>query len=240
MTRTDDLFEVFTELAPDYEAAMDRELETLWGLTYQGFVSELKEAGTVQEGDIVLDVATGTALIPRMFQGQVGPRGRLVGLDITPNMLHQARDLVWSSSSSASIHLVCASAMIIPFAESSFDVAICGFGTHHMDVPRMLSELKRVLKAGGRLLLADAVAPDYWRMAGIEALLRIIVRLGQQALNGARSRLEMEAIWNMRTVGEWHMALSALGFTEIEWAQYRARRSWYPAALIIQAVAAGT
>ncbi|MGD2039594.1 MAG: class I SAM-dependent methyltransferase [Anaerolineae bacterium] len=240
MTRNDDVTEVFAELASDYEATMDRELGSLWGLKYHEFVSGLMATGAVQQGDAVLDVATGTALIPRMFQREVGPRGRLVGLDITPGMLHQARDRALSAPSFASIHLVCASAMSIPFAEGSFDAAICGFGTHHMDVSQLLSELKRVLKAGGRLLLADAVAPDYWRRAGMDSLIRNLALLGQRVLDGTRGHLELEAIWNLRTIGEWYKALSALGFIEITLTQHRARRPWYPAAVLFQAAVSGS
>jgi ubiquinone/menaquinone biosynthesis C-methylase UbiE len=240
MTRNDDVTKVFTELASDYEDTMDRELGSLWGLNYHQFVSGLLATGAVQEGDTVLDVATGTALIPRMFQGEVGRRGKLVGLDVTPGMLYQARDRALSTPSFALIHLVCASAMSIPFAEGSFDAAICGFGTHHMDVSQLLSELKRVLKAGGHLLLADAVAPDYWRMVGMDSLLRKLVLLGQRVLNGTRGHLELEAIRNLRTIGEWYNTLSALGFIEITLTQHRARRPWYPAAVLFQAAVAGS
>ena len=53
--------------------------------------------------------------------------------------------------------------MQIPLGADSFDVVMCGLGTHHMDVPLLLSEIRRVLRSEGHLVMADVGAPAAWR-----------------------------------------------------------------------------
>ena len=48
------------------------------------------------------------------------------------------------------IRQTCGSGMQLPFAASSFDMAICGLGTHHMDVLLLLAEIRRVSEGQGR------------------------------------------------------------------------------------------
>jgi len=45
--------------------------------------------------------------------------------------------------------------MALPFSPQSFDVVISGLASHHMNIPLMLSEKKRVLKPGGLLSIID-------------------------------------------------------------------------------------
>ena len=48
----------------------------------------------------------------------------------------------------------------LKFADNSFDIVTCRFATHHFtDVPKFLSEIKRVLKHHGKLILSDIIAP---------------------------------------------------------------------------------
>jgi ubiquinone/menaquinone biosynthesis C-methylase UbiE len=233
------MLEAFGELAPHYEETMDRELGAFLGLGYQEFVSYFVKQNDIGPDDLVLDVATGTALIPRTLVDEVGAGKGIVGLDITPAMLQQARQRVTARSAYDRVHLVCASATVMPFGASVFDVVICGFGTHHMDVPHMLSEMQRVLKPGGKLILADAGLPAFWRWAWWEALLQIVLQGYRLVSRGARARVEADAIHNIRTAAEWQAVLSGTGFTGIQISESRTRRPWYPRALTIRAVANG-
>jgi ubiquinone/menaquinone biosynthesis C-methylase UbiE len=237
---SNNVVKAFTELAPRYGETMDQELRRFWGLSYREFVDRLIETVSVGEDNIVLDVATGTAYIPLKLMDTVGGRGQIVGLDITPAMLKHGRENVEASESSSRIGLVCASAMEMPFIESFFDIAICGLGTHHMDVPRMLSEVRRVLKTGGKLVVADVGASAFWRSLWGIALLKILLIRYGLANRSARAQAEVEAFSNVRTASEWRTILSDFGFTKIEIAESPARRFWYPHALTIRAVARGT
>lgn len=240
MAGNDVVIEAFTELAPRYHETMDRELDKFWGLSYEELVDRLIEgASSVSEGDVVLDVATGTALIPLKLTDKVGARGRVVGLDITPAMLkHGQKNVEVAGSSSPHIDLVCASAMAMPFVKDVFDAAFCGLGTHHMNVPQMLSEMKRVLRTGGSLTMADVGASAWWRSFWGMALLRMLLAIYRlRSKSSVRTQAEVEAFPNYRTADEWRPILSGLGFTKIEITESQARRRWYPCALIIRAVA---
>ena len=232
------IIEAFTELAPRYEETVDRELRQFLGSSYEELVDWLIEVASVNEGDVVLDVATGTALIPLQLVNKVGARGQVVGLDVTLAMLEHGRKNVEATGSSSHINLVCASAMAMPFVEGVFDAAICGFGTHHMDVPQLLSEMGRVLKTGGSLTIADVGASTFWQSFWGIVLLRTLLAIYRLShMSSVRAQAEAEAFPNVRTVGEWRTILSDCGFTKIEITESPARRRWYPCALIMRAVA---
>ncbi|NIV39626.1 MAG: methyltransferase domain-containing protein, partial [Anaerolineae bacterium] len=186
---------------------------------------------------LVLDLATGTARIPRELVDRSRAGDGIVGLDITPAMLEQARDKCSAGRYAGRIHLVCASGTAAPFAAGSFDAVICGFGTHHMDLQHMLSGVRRLLKDGGWLVLAEAGAPEFWRPWWGRAFLWFSLHLYSAFSGGARARAEMDAVTNMRTRDEWRAMLSRAGFTGIETREERARRAWYPRILTIRAVA---
>ena len=229
--------EAFTELAPRYEQAMDQELGGFLSKSYDEFIDRLLEFAPIQADDLVLDVATGTARIPRELVDRSRARGGIVGLDITPAMLEHAQSSCSVDRYAEGIHLVCASGTAMAFAAGAFDAVICGFGTHHMDVPSMLSEMRRVLKAGGWIVLAEAGAPVFWRAWWGRAFLWLSLHLYRLFSGGARARAEMEAVSNMHTGGEWRAMLSGAGFAKIEVHEERARHAWYPRALAIKAVA---
>jgi ubiquinone/menaquinone biosynthesis C-methylase UbiE len=237
MSDNDVVIEAFTELAPRYEEVVDQELRRVWGFSYREFVDWLIEAISVRDDDLVLDVATGTARIPLALAARTEVESRTIGLDITPAMLeHGLRD-VDARGLSSRIKLVCASGMAMPFAEGVFDKVICGLGTHHMDVPQMLSEMSWVLKAGGELVLADVAASPSWKLPGIKIIIRIIVLLYfLPGRNFARAWAEAIALSNIHTAAEWRTILSESGFVNIEITESPARRRWYPCALIMRAV----
>ncbi len=236
MGRENAVRQAFTELAPQYEQVMDRELGSFLSATYGQFIDRWLDFAPVNADDLVLDLATGTARIPRELVDR-SKVGGIVGLDITPAMLGQARDKCSAGRYAGRIHLVCASGTAAPFAAGSFDAALCGFGTHHMDLQQMLPEVRRLLKNGGCFVLAEAGAPGFWRAWWGRAFLWLSLRLYRVFSGGARARAEMDAVSNMRTRDEWCAMLSRAGFTGIETREERARQAWYPRVLTIRAVA---
>jgi ubiquinone/menaquinone biosynthesis C-methylase UbiE len=240
MPGNDVVIEAFTELAAHYEETVDRELRQFWGLSYEEFVDWLTEVASVNAGDVVLDVATGTALIPLKLVDEVGARGRVVGLDITLAMLKHGRKSVEATSSSSRINLVCASAMAMPFVEGVFNVVICGLGMHHMDVPQVLSEMRHVLKEGGALFIAAVGARSFWKPLWVKAIIRTITWLYYvRTDNITRAWAEATSLSNVHTADEWRTILPDFGFTNIEVTESPARHRWYPCALIMRAVAGG-
>ena len=236
MTVDNVVLKAFTKLAPDFEETMDRELREFLGVGYEEFVDKLVEIAGVEQGDLVLDVATATGLIPVKLVERLWTGCQVVRLDITPRMLRHASNNVAAAKASGCIRLVCASGLAMPFVEGTFDVVTCGFGTHHMDVPQMLTEMRRALKEGGTIILVEACAPAFWRSFLVRVLLQLLVSGFDLTHRSARARAEVEAFGNIRTQGEWQAALQEAGFTSVDLVQSSARRRWYPHALTIKAV----
>jgi ubiquinone/menaquinone biosynthesis C-methylase UbiE len=195
---------------------VDRELRNFWGVGYRDFIQLLLNAATFDTDALVLDLATGTAQIPMNVASRSTNACMVVGLDITPAMLRYASANLKAQGASERVRLICASATDIPFSAAAFDLAICGLATHHMHVPRLLSEAQRVLKPGGRLVMADVSAPSYWRSSVGSAVLRLAAAGYWLTHRTVRAAAEVAAIPNARTTQEWRTLLAGLGFMDIE------------------------
>lgn len=107
--------------------------------------------------DTLLDVATGTGYTALGFAAHVRS---VVGVDVSSGMLAEARKRA-EGQGIANATFREAPAEELPFADGSFDIVTCRVAAHHfLDVHQFASEAARVLKPGGRLLIADTTGPD--------------------------------------------------------------------------------
>jgi ubiquinone/menaquinone biosynthesis C-methylase UbiE len=237
MEEQDVVIEAFTELAPRYEKVVDNELNRFWGWSYAGFVDRLIESTPISDGDFILDLATGTSVIPRRLVERVKKEYQVVGLDITARMLKRGKEKIDQDKANINIHLACGDAMVMPFSSESFNVVMCGLATHHMNVPRMLSEIKRVLKSGGRISLADAGGSPLWHLSVIKMIIRVAAFLYFLAVeNISRAWAETAAVSNIRTADEWKSILSEFGFVDIRITKLPSKRFWTPDPLVLEAI----
>ncbi|MEO8279502.1 MAG: bifunctional demethylmenaquinone methyltransferase/2-methoxy-6-polyprenyl-1,4-benzoquinol methylase UbiE [Ideonella sp.] len=108
----------------------------------------------VRDGDKVLDLAGGTGDLARAFAKKVGSSGTVVHTDINEAMLRQGRDRL--EDEGLLLPTVLCDAESLPFASASFDRVTVAFGLRNMThKDRALSEMSRVLKPGGRLLVLE-------------------------------------------------------------------------------------
>lgn len=100
----------------------------------------------------ILDVGCG----PGFFEVTLGKEGHHVtGIDITENMIHEARENVKAAGLSAD--LMTMDCHNLQFSDETFDMVICRNITWTLDDPKKAyKEWLRVLKKGGRLLVSDA------------------------------------------------------------------------------------
>jgi ubiquinone/menaquinone biosynthesis C-methylase UbiE len=99
-----------------------------------------------------LDVGTGAGALAVALAPLVR---EVVAVDIVPELLEQARRRVPEN-----VSLVEADATALPFERASFDLAACSKTLHHVPRPELvLSELTRVLRPGGTMLVVDQLAP---------------------------------------------------------------------------------
>jgi ubiquinone/menaquinone biosynthesis C-methylase UbiE len=111
----------------------------------------------IEEGTTVLDVGCGAGFDLLVALQLVGPSGKVVGVDLTKEMIDKARaNLESMQIKNYELHHI--SAEQLPFADNSFDVVISnGVINLSPDKPRIFAEIHRVLKKGGRLQFADII-----------------------------------------------------------------------------------
>jgi ubiquinone/menaquinone biosynthesis C-methylase UbiE len=230
------VIDTFSELAPRYEKVLDFELNRFWGWGYEEFVDHLIASMPIDPGDQILDIATGTTVIPRKISNLYSPNKPIHGLDITLEMLKRARKLIEADHSPGDFCLVCASALSMPYRNEVFNVVICGLATHHMNAREMLSEMARVLQPNGELALADIGGSLKWNLPGIRLVFRLLAFLYYAFQeNLTRAWAEASAVTNIRPIEEWHDLLVDLGFENISITHLRSKYKWMPKPLLIRA-----
>lgn len=113
--------------------------------------------GSIHEGEAVLDIGCGGGLDTMVAASMVGPKGRVVGIDMSPEMIERAKkNLGEAFLENVSVHE--ASADHLPFPDDSFDVVISN-GVINLvpDKTKAMTDVFRVLKPGGRLMIADQI-----------------------------------------------------------------------------------
>ena len=120
------------------------------------WLEEAIELAQPVPGEVVLDVATGTGNTALALAPHVS---RVTGLDLTPEMLNQARRVA-AERGVANVEWVLGDAEELPFPDASFDLWICRAATHHFrHLERSLEEARRVLRPGGRVAVIDSSGP---------------------------------------------------------------------------------
>ncbi len=116
--------------------------------------------GEVRFGETVLDLGSGAGLDSILAARKVGTTGRVIGVDFTSEMIERARRNV-AALGLSNVEFLDAAVEAIPLAAGTADVAICnGLFNLCPDKPRALAEVHRVLKPGGRFLMADVLLED--------------------------------------------------------------------------------
>lgn len=135
----------------------------------------------------VLDVATGTGRVPLLLASDPAFTGQVAALDLTPQMLREARRKEDMAAAPAGVLWHLAEAGNLPWPDAAFDLATCLEALEYFPRPRQaLAELARVLRPGGALLLSKV--PDRWarllpgRALTTAALRRELARLGFTAI----------------------------------------------------------
>lgn len=117
----------------------------------------------LRPGDKVLDVACGTGLSLPLLSGAVGPQGRVIGVEVSPEMLEQARRRV-AAEELANVVLVEA-AMEDAVFEGPLDAVFFNYTHDVLQSPRALANIFSRARPGTRVALAGIKHPPAWLFA---------------------------------------------------------------------------
>ena len=126
--------------------------------------------GPINDGETVLDLGCGAGLDTFLAARRVGPRGRVIGIDMTPEMVRKAdknrRELGMENVEfrQGSIEQLSVEGNSVDLVLSNGVINLCP------DKERVVSEIYRVLRPGGRLYVADITLEDGVDQATVERL----------------------------------------------------------------------
>lgn len=171
----------------------------------------------VRPADRVLDIAGGTGDLARAFAKQVGPQGVVVHTDINQAMLGEGRDRLIDEG--LVLPTVLCDAEALPFPAGHFDLVSVAFGLRNMTrKDRALSEMCRVLKPGGRLLVLEfsKVAQPLEKLYDFYSF-QILPRLGRWVAGDAESyRYLAESIRMHPGQAELKAMMKSAGFGHVD------------------------
>jgi demethylmenaquinone methyltransferase / 2-methoxy-6-polyprenyl-1,4-benzoquinol methylase len=201
---------MFDRIAPVYDAmnrVMTAGLDQRW--------RRATARAVVRPGDSVLDACCGTGDLA-LAAARKG--GRVTGLDFSARMLERAR------RKGPAVEWVEGDLLALPFADGSFDAATVGFGVRNVeDLELGLRELRRVLRAGGRLGILEitqprgALAPFYrvW-------FDRIVPLLGRALPGGSAYTYLPASVRRFPGTDELARMLEDIGFRDVRYRTFAA------------------
>jgi ubiquinone/menaquinone biosynthesis C-methylase UbiE len=145
---------LYAKEAAKYDKEADFSERWIFGSEHRGWACSQAVGET-------LEVAIGTGLNLPHYPDDV----HLTGIDLSPEMLALAETR--ATSLGRTVRLMEGDAQDLPFTDSSFDSVVCTYALCSVpDDARAISEMDRVLKPGGRLILVDhirsSLAPIFW------------------------------------------------------------------------------
>lgn len=149
--------DVFTEIAEYYDEMND--IMTM-GMVQGWHRFMMKKAGDIS-GKRCIDIGTGTGEIAFLLAENAGPDGEVVGLDITPRMIELANEKMASLGLPKDVEFVIGDALDLEYNDNEFDIVTSGYMLRNVtDIQKAIDEMFRVLRPGGKVVLAELAKPD--------------------------------------------------------------------------------
>jgi ubiquinone/menaquinone biosynthesis C-methylase UbiE len=129
----------------------------------------------------ILDIGTGTGIVALQGAQMVGAGGKVLGIDLSDGMLAAAEAKVSQAGFSNQVEFRKMDAEALDLADQSFDVVLSLFALFHFPNPLVaLKEMLRVLRPGGRLIIAVGSGPRLLSVNGLAQSFRRLYDLSRQ------------------------------------------------------------
>jgi demethylmenaquinone methyltransferase/2-methoxy-6-polyprenyl-1,4-benzoquinol methylase len=156
-TKEEFVHSVFESIAPKYDL-MNNILSFRQHKYWRKFTMKKMN---VQEGQTAIDLCCGTCDWT-ISLAQKSKKGKIIGLDFSQNMLDYGAIKLKDLDLEQQVTLVQGNAMSLPYDDNSFDYATIGFALRNVpDLEQVISEMKRVVKPGGRIVSLELSKPTW-------------------------------------------------------------------------------
>jgi ubiquinone/menaquinone biosynthesis C-methylase UbiE len=116
----------------------------------------LKDFISPKSGEHLLEIGSGSGVVSRLVATNLLPNGKLVGIELSSEIVSLAYKYITKESIKKVLKYKEGNAMDLPFDNNLFDGAFAARLLLHVPEPqKVVSELKRVIKSGGRIILMD-------------------------------------------------------------------------------------
>lgn len=177
------------------------------------------EIAQLQPGETALDVCCGTGNLTLELARHTAPGGNVVGCDFSEPMLDLAREKA-AQRGISNVRFEWADALQLPYDAGRFDAAAIGFGARNLaDLDRGLSEMSRVLRPGGRLVVLDITRPTRSPLSSFYSIWfdRIVPLLGRLAAEPEAYSYLPESVRSFASPRRLAERMEEAGLGEIRW-----------------------
>lgn len=168
-TTRDQVLAVYRRLAPNYD--WSARMLDLFGIGYGPRRRDAIDALGLGPGDTVVEIGCGTGVNFPLIEERIGPTGRIVGVDLTPAMLDEARAQV-EAAGWDNVELVESAAADYEFPSGGVDAVLSTFAlTLEPEYDAVVARIARALRPGRRFAIADLKLASGWTLAFLPLLL---------------------------------------------------------------------
>ncbi len=122
---------------------------------FSHFGRRVVEIAQIPSGSKVLDVATGRGALLYPAAEAVGPKGKVIGIDLSANMVQETNKELARKKISPNVEVCLMDAEHLQFSGELFDYVLCGFAIFFFpQLYKAMAEFHRVLKPAGRICVS--------------------------------------------------------------------------------------